>query len=250
MSVLAIFSLSAFVVFTSFLSGVFGMAGGMVLMGGLVFLLPVGHAMILHGFIQAFANGGRAVMWRKHVQWGIVLRFVLGLVAVTAVMSWVSFSPAMSVVLIALGIVPFLALSIPKKWVPQATSRGGAELCGALCTFFQLLSGVSGPTLDVFFVRETYNRHQVIATKAACQLFGHLGKLIYFGLLVVAVPDEFPVAYWTLCLFALLAIWGTSLSKVVLERLTDQSFRKYTQWIVAAIGAVYLVRGLSAYLGA
>ncbi len=248
MSVFVFFALSVLVVFTSFLSGVFGMAGGMVLMGSLVFLLPVGHAMILHGFIQAFANGWRALMWREHVDWRIVIRFVLGLIVVTVLMSLVRFAPDQRLVLISLGIVPFIALSVPRRWVPQASRRGGAELCGALCTFFQLLSGVSGPTLDVFFVRENYARHQVIATKAACQLFGHLGKLVYFGLLVVS-PGDFPLPYWALLLFAGMAIWGTTLSKVVLNRLSDQSFRRYTQYIVAAIGAVYLVRGIAAYWG-
>lgn len=248
MPVFSLVALSALVVFTSFLSGVFGMAGGMVLMGCLVFLLPVAHAMVLHGFIQAVANGWRALMWRRHVQWSIVFRFVLGLLVVTALMNMVRFSPDLRLVLISLGVIPFIALSIPKHWVPQANSPGGAELCGALCTFFQLLSGVSGPTLDVFFVRGNFDRHQVIATKAACQLFGHIGKLVYFGLLL-ATPDRFPLSPWALALLAGLAIWGTSLSKLVLNRLTDQSFRQYTQWIVAAIGAVYLLRGAFAYLG-
>src|SRR5690606_5834164 len=37
---------------TSFISGVFGMAGGMVLMGILVAMMPVSAAMVLHGAAQ------------------------------------------------------------------------------------------------------------------------------------------------------------------------------------------------------
>ena len=38
---------------TSILSGVIGMAGGLLLMGVLVSLLPVAGAMIVHGAVQA-----------------------------------------------------------------------------------------------------------------------------------------------------------------------------------------------------
>ena len=41
--------LAASIIATSFLSGLFGMAGGMVLMGLLLVLLPVPAAMVLHG---------------------------------------------------------------------------------------------------------------------------------------------------------------------------------------------------------
>ena len=41
---------------TSFVSGIFGMAGGLILMGVLVSLVGVASAMIIHGVIQMFAN--------------------------------------------------------------------------------------------------------------------------------------------------------------------------------------------------
>ena len=37
---------------TSFLSGVFGMAGGMILVGILLVMIPVPEAMMLHGVTQ------------------------------------------------------------------------------------------------------------------------------------------------------------------------------------------------------
>ena len=42
---------------TSILSGIFGMAGGMILMGLLLWLLPVADAMALHGVTQIASNG-------------------------------------------------------------------------------------------------------------------------------------------------------------------------------------------------
>ena len=56
---------------TSFLSGIFGMAGGIILIGLLLVLLPVQAAMVLHGITQLASNAWRAVTWRKSVRWDI-----------------------------------------------------------------------------------------------------------------------------------------------------------------------------------
>jgi uncharacterized protein len=243
--VLAVFA--ALVLFTSFLAGVFGMAGGMILMGGLLLILPVPSAMVLHGLTQLSSNGWRAVLWRQRIMWPIVARYSLGLVVAGAAFSALSFVPDQRVVFIFLGVVPFLPLIIPDRLIPQAGRRGGAEACGFICTALQLLSGVSGPMLDVFFVRSQLDRRVVVATKAACQVLTHLAKLVYFGFLIGGVgadilhPAILAIAIGT-------AILGTSLSRTVLERLSDAGFRRYTQWIVMAIGFVYLARGIEGYL--
>ena len=63
--------IGATILFSSFLSGVFGMAGGMVLLGVLLVYLDVGTAMILFSIIQFFANGWRAAQWRSFIRWRI-----------------------------------------------------------------------------------------------------------------------------------------------------------------------------------
>ena len=52
---------------TSFLSGIFGMAGGMILLGVLLILLDVAPAMVLFGVTQFASNGWRAALWRRFV---------------------------------------------------------------------------------------------------------------------------------------------------------------------------------------
>src|SRR4026209_1806718 len=73
---LAILAVSALV--TSFISGILGMAGGMILMGVLLALLPLPAAMLLHGISQLASNGGRALMLRKEVDWRVFRGYVIG----------------------------------------------------------------------------------------------------------------------------------------------------------------------------
>lgn len=225
---------------TSFLSGIFGMAGGMVLMGLLLAWLPVSTAMVLHGTAQMTSNGWRALMWRRHADYRIFARYIVGLLAAGALFSFVGFVPDRALVLISLGIIPFLAVLLPARMVPQANSPYGAEVCGFLNTCMQFIAGVSGPLLDAFFVRSDMDRRAVVATKAACQTFSHLAKLIYF---YNVMGSEAQADTWALGIAVAMAIVGASLGKLVLERLSDHQFRRWTQRLVMAIGSVYLAQG-------
>ena len=61
MSLLLAASIALVAFITSAISGIFGMSGGMILMGYLAFVLPVSAAMMMHGATQAVANGYRAI---------------------------------------------------------------------------------------------------------------------------------------------------------------------------------------------
>ena len=244
MTVAATLAISVTVLATAFLSGIFGMAGGMILMGALLAFLPVPAAMVLHGVTQMTSNGWRALLWRAYIDWRIVGRYAIGLLGAIVVFAIVAFVPSRAVVLLVLGLSPFLTLILPEAFAPRADRRGGAEAAGFIGTALQLLSGVSGPTLDLFFVRAPMDRRSVVATKAACQVVTHAAKLVYFGGLAT---DGWQDLDWPVFVLSIgLAMLGTSLARSILERLTDVQFRLWTQRIVMTIGAVYLVLGVRA----
>jgi uncharacterized membrane protein YfcA len=238
--------LIAVVVFaTSFLSGIFGMAGGMILMGVLLVFLPVPAAMVLHGVTQAASNGWRALLWRAYIDRIILGRYAAGALLALLLFGLVRFVPDRALVLVMLGIVPFALLLVPGRFTPRVDRPGGAEACGFIGTALQLLSGVSGPALDIFFVRTLLDRRAVVATKAVCQVATHLIKLAYFGGIVG--PNLAEIGWPVMALSVLLALTGTSLSRTILERLSDVQFRLWTQRIVLAIGGACLIQGLMLY---
>jgi uncharacterized membrane protein YfcA len=243
----AVLLIAVIVLATSFLSGIFGMAGGMIYMGALLLLLPVPAAMVLHGVTQTASNGWRAYLWRGYVAWPILRRYLIGAALAFGAFTLVRFVPDPALVLVVLGLTPFLAWMVPDGLAPRADRFGGAELCGFIGTAFQLLSGVSGPLLDVFFVRCPLDRRAVVATKAACQVATHLLKLVYFGRIIGEGGDE--LGWPVLVISVVLAMAGTSLSRAMLERLTDVQFRSWTQRIVLGVGLVYLLQGIAAYAG-
>ena len=240
LGVMALTALS--VLFTSFVSGIFGMAGGMILMGLLLALMPVSAAMVMHGAAQLTANGWRALLWRRYVDLRIFGRFLIGLVASGVLFSFVGFVPDRVLVLLTLGALPFIAVLVPRQYVIQAPQKGGSEVCGFLNGSMQFIAGVSGPLLDIFFLRTDMDRRSIVATKAACQAAAHLAKLIYFGHAVGT--DNLSAGMFAMAVGA--AILGTTFGKTILERISDQQFRRWTQGLVMVIGSVYLIQG--AYL--
>lgn len=232
---------------TSAISGIFGMSGGMILMGYLAFVLPVSAAMMMHGATQAVANGYRAVLNWRDIDWKISGRYMIGAMAGLALLSAVAYVPNKVTMYLLLGTVPFLAAALPQRYALDVTRRGAAEICGLLVTLLNLTAGVAGALLDVFFVRTLLTRHQVVATKAVTQTLSHILKLIYFGIIVRAVASDAPGAdlpWWIFVAVIPLSILGTTAGKRVLDKMTDKNFRRWSQRITLAIGAVLLAQGL------
>ena len=78
MTPLLIAALGLLMVATAFLSGLFGMAGGLILIGVLLTILPLPSAMVLHAITQMASNGWRALLWRSHIRWRPVSIYLIG----------------------------------------------------------------------------------------------------------------------------------------------------------------------------
>ncbi len=232
------------VVVTSMLSGVFGMAGGLILMGVYALLLPVPAAMVLHGATQLVANGARAALLWRHVQWRPVGFFVAGMAVGTATFAALAITADRAVVFLALGGTALLARFVPGGRRLTIDRPAVAFAGGVVTTFVSLLSGVSGPLLDVLFVHGPLGRHAVIATKGVLQSAGHLLKIVYFAGAVAsgAVPP------WLYPVVAALALVGTRLGRALLDRIDEAGFRRWSGRIVVGLGAFYVARGVAALL--
>ena len=234
------------IVFSSFLSGVFGMAGGMVLLGILLIYFDVATAMILFSVIQFVSNGWRAVHWHTFVRWPIFFMYALGSLVAFAGMRFVAFVPDKATVYLLLGAMPLAIEALPARARPNIEWRGVPFLSGILITVIQFLSGVGGLILDVFFQKSGFDRKTVIGTKAVAQTFSHVLRAFYFGSLgglgeLSAMQVGPGIA---------LAIVGSMLAPWILERMTDHGYRRWSRWVILTISAVYLWRGGVLLIGA
>ena len=107
MTILMAASLSVLMIGTAFLSGIFGMAGGMILVGVLLVLLPLPMAMVLHAVTQMASNGWRAILWWRYIHWRTTVYYVLGCALAVGLWSLTLYVPDKAVALLLLGAAPF-----------------------------------------------------------------------------------------------------------------------------------------------
>nr|WP_298684125.1 TSUP family transporter [uncultured Dongia sp.] len=229
---------------TSFLSGIFGMLGGLILMGLLLLVLPVPAAMSLHAVTQMTSNGWRALLWHRLILWRVMPGYIFGSSIAFGILAWVSFQPPTAWVYIGLGIVPLLAVAVPAHIAPDIRRPYASTILGFLVMSIQLLSGVAGVLVDIFFFRTDLDRRQIVATKAFSQLIGHVFRLTYFTLVATHSDVNTEIPIWVFGVSIVCAVAGTSLARLALERLTNRAFLMWTRWLGVTVGCVYLARGL------
>ena len=234
---------------TSILSGIFGMAGGLVLMGLLAWLLPVTTALALHGTIQFASNIWRALLHRRHVVWPVLLWFGAGAAAAVGFFSLVLFAPTKFYVFLGLGLMPILVW-LPERWLPlDAANRWHALGGGFVSTGIALISGVSGPVTDMLFINTRLGRHQIVATKAVMQAMGHASKILVYGgvLLGASAQAAIPLSATAIAIVASMA--GIMVGGVILDRISDAHFRATRRWLVTLIGATFLFQAIQIAIG-
>src|SRR4030095_14939231 len=98
----------------AFLSGLFGMAGGLILIGVLLTILPLPSAMVLHAITQMASTAWRAFRWRANSRWRPVMIYMIGCAFALGAWSITRYVPDKPIALLLLGVTPFMARLPPK----------------------------------------------------------------------------------------------------------------------------------------
>lgn len=231
---------------TSVISGILGMAGGMILMAILVSTLSVANAMMLHGAVQASANGSRAWFLRSHIKWRLLPTYSIGAAASVALFTSLAFVPDPGIVLILVGLFPWVAQFTKGLQGLDITRPRTTITCGFIVTSAQLLAGASGPLLDVFYLKSSLTRHEIVANKALTQTLGHILKILYYGV-IVAVTTTLPSWLFLAAIAATIA--GTSVGTHLLNRWNDASFQRVSRLVIMTVATLCIVQGIWSIFG-
>lgn len=230
---------------TSIVSGVMGMAGGMLLLAVMLLRLDPNVAIPVHGIVQLVSNASRAWFLRRHVDLPSVWRFVWPLLPAGALGIWLLAYVPPSGSRIAIG-----AFVLASTWLKSffvigqgQSARRALPVGGALVGFFSTLVGATGPLLGPFVLALELGSQGTIATLAACQIFQHASKVLLFGLrgfdLTVYVP---PGALLCAC-----AVLGSAIGTRLLDHLPEKAFKLLVRVTLSALALQQLyvgVRGL------
>ena len=149
--------------------------------------------------------------------------------------------PSKPVALLLLGLTPFIVRLAPQNFQPNPENLKQGAVYGTACMMLILLTGVSGPLVDSFFLGGKLDRREIVATKAVCQIFGHAAKLVYFGTIIDQAASLDPVVAVLAVFFSMV---GTTLATKVLEAMNDQQFRSWANPIITCIAAYFVAHGI------
>ena len=239
MSFAALALIGAAVFVASFISGVFGIAGGMIMLGVLLIFFDVPTAMVIFSLLATTGNTWRVVSWWRYIRWPILLSYSAGALIAIVLLRFVAFVPSKAMVYLILGFMPYAIELLPRNFHPNIEWRGVPLFTGFATTAVQLIAGNGGMFMDVFFQKSMLDRKTTVATKAICGTVGNVARMIYFGTFA-GIDESFPL--WAFLPAVVLAIAGTMLAPLLLNRMTDHGFRQWTRKLIFTVSAVYLIR--------
>jgi uncharacterized membrane protein YfcA len=152
-----------------------------------------------------------------------------------------TFVPNKGLLFLLIGSFPFITLLLPKSIDLDMQRKPIAFLSGLVVTTAQMLAGASGPVLDIFYVKSSLTRHEILGTKAITQTLGHIIKLVYYAFFL-SLSTELPL--WIFPAVILAAILGNNLAALVIEKMNDESFKRIGRYTIVVVGTVYIGKGL------
>ena len=234
---------------TSFLSAVIGMGGGITLLGIMAIIIPTGYLVVAyHGIIQLVSNITRTTVYRHHIDIPIIKRFFIGLLPgllLSAAMIYgaTTYFNTLSAADLkidflkpAIGVYIIWFLYLKKK--KKAISKESYKWMGVVAGIATVFIGAMGPLIAPLFINDKLKKESIIATKAACQAAGHLGKIpIFFLFFNVSYLDD-----WSVLLPLIIAVYiGTKIGKLMLGKLPEALFQNLFKAVLTLIAIQLIV---------
>jgi uncharacterized protein len=224
---------------TSALTAVLGFGGGVVLLALLLLFVEPVVAIPLHAAIQVVSNGTRTLIRRHDVDWGITARFSLLVLPAGALLVPVVTAAPTDALQAAIAVTVLAATWAPERIgravpAPSTAAWIGA---GALIGGLNVVVGATGPLQAPLFRAGTSSRLAFVGTFAAAQTYGHLAKIVLFGLAGFA-----PTRYLAAASFGIIGVvGGTWLGSRVLDRMPEARFTRLYLVAITTLSLYLLV---------
>jgi uncharacterized membrane protein YfcA len=124
MSLAALAAIGLAVFMASFVSGVFGMAGGMIMLGVLLIFFDAPTAMVMFSLLAAAGNVWRVASWWRYINWPILYFYAVGGLLAVLALRQIAFVPSKAMVYLILGLMPHMVEMLPRDHHPNIEWRG------------------------------------------------------------------------------------------------------------------------------
>lgn len=221
------------------ISAITGVAGGVLVLSGLILCVPVKAVVPIHALVQFAAGATRMLAFHAHIEWSIVRTFILSMVPGAIVGAWgLSLLYALNPSWLLLTIALVIAVSIRPRQKSAARrnvsdiSHTSLAVLGFSCGVLGMFVGSTGPLLSGWLLHNGIVKQAHIASKSVMQGAAHLAKIPLF---IVAL--EFDYAPYSMSIFGMLGmvVLGTWLGKWCLNYVSQRAFILVTKTLLGVI---------------
>ena len=239
MGLFPLFALSVTAFLAAALSSLTGVAGGVILLSGLLLIVPAKAVVPLHGCIQFCAGASRMLVYRHHIDWAVVFPFILsmlpgaGLGAYGLTLLFGS-NPSWLLLIIAVVVIYAALAKPPTTPTPIQTEDGGLTLLvlGFSCGFLGMFVGSTGPLVSGWLLRRGIVKEAHIASKSVMQGMAHLVKLPLFAFWL---DFNFTPYAFSLLAMGFMVVLGTMMGRWALDRVSVSHFNALIRVLLGLI---------------
>ena len=215
------------------------MAGGIILFTVMALFLSPTVLIPFHGAIQFASNASRVMLHFKKISWRITTPFALAALPGAYLASRIVVEIPEDLFRGGLGIFIILMTWVPPiKNTPQI--KGKFFILGFVTTFISIFVGATGPFMAPFYIREGLVKEDLVATKAACQLFLHLFKVLAY----LSIGFQITEFGGLLAILMGVAFLGNAIGKEILKKMSDQSFMIIIKIIITLLAGQLMYQAI------
>jgi len=228
---------------TSALTGVIGMGGGLLLLIVMTEFLPFAALIPVHGINQLVTHSSRALISLKDIQRRNTIHFALGAIVGSIVGAQFIMSVSESLFKMLLGVFVLLCLIIPYFKNPPALPFKW-PIVGAITSFCGLFVGATGLLIAPFYLTEKLTKEQLVATKAASQVFIHSTKVAAFFFVGFTIGPYLLL----IILMCIMSFLGSVVSKRILNNVSDKIFGLLFRIAIIVLSARLIYMGVIEFI--
>ncbi len=207
-----------------------------------LFFLDFKTALILTALFAIAGNVSRVSMFRKHIDKKLISTFAIPSVVLTiaGILLIKYASPSVLKVLLGFILIAFSMTSFSSSGMKLKKNKRNAAIGGGLSGFLQGLIGVGGPVRSAFLNSFRLSKGKYIATAAAVALLIDIFRVpIYFSQGFMGTLN-----LWYLPGLFLVAVLGSYAGKVMLNKISSDTFRKIILISIVSISMKFIIEGV------
>ncbi|SHI49080.1 Uncharacterized membrane protein YfcA [Malonomonas rubra DSM 5091] len=225
--------------FSSTLTAVLGVGGGMLLISVMAVALPPAAIVPVHGVAQLASNASRGIFALKEISWQIVWPFLCGCVLGSLLGSDLFIRFPSEFLPVPLGTFILIMTWWP-QWKQKFRLPGRFFGLGFVQAVLTLFVGATGPLNMPILLREGLSKDQIVVTASALMTIVHLAKIITFGFIGFAFSSYLPLMAGMVVAVIAGSFAGTKLR----AKVPEERFKKLFKLLITVLALRMIIRAL------